>query len=101
MFLSVTSVHKCPPKQPFENSKGRKTLPGANIRNEKDEKEDSAKAIEPASHPATNHTLMTNYMAMSKIKMTVMTFIMMIGDDECDKEEDDELHLTDREASLN
>ena len=25
----------------------------------------------------------------------------MIGDDECDKEEDDELHLTDREASLN
>ena len=32
-------------------------MPGANVRDEKDEKEDDAEAIEPASHPAPNHTL--------------------------------------------
>ena len=64
-------------------------MPGADIRNEKDEEEDDPQAIEPASHPAPNHTLMKTFMVMSMIKMTIMTFIMMIHDDECGKEEDD------------
>lgn len=54
-------------------------MPGADIRNEKDEEEDDPQAIEPASHPASNHTLMKTFNVMSMIKMTIMTFIMMIG----------------------
>ena len=46
-------------------------MPGADIRNEKDEEEDDPEAIEPASHPAPDHTLMV----MSMTKMTATTFI--------------------------
>ena len=32
-------------------------MPCADVRDEKDKEEDDAKAIEPTSHPAPNHTL--------------------------------------------
>ena len=38
-------------------------MPGANVRNEKDEEEDDAEAIEPASHPTPNHTLVMMMMS--------------------------------------
>ena len=41
-------------------------MPGANVRDEKDEKEDYAEAIEPTRHPAPNRTLMWNVMVFGK-----------------------------------
>ena len=44
-------------------------MPGANIRNEKNEKEDDPQAIEPPSHPASYHTLV---MAKTMMTMTML-----------------------------
>ena len=50
-----------------------KILPGANIRNKKDEEEDDTEAIEPSSHPAPYHTLMMTAMVVTMMRLTMKT----------------------------